>query len=81
MYHVFRFEEAMTVFDPPNGPYYRCIFTIAPPDLAGCAESVPWHSKIIGLIRSTEVLKIALGIGDLSASAARSHALEEEFRE
>ena len=37
---IFRFEGQATVFDPPDGPCYRCIFPDPPPpDLApNCAE-------------------------------------------
>lgn len=83
---IFRFEGQSTVFDPPNGPCYRCIFPDPPPpDLApNCAEGgvLGVLPGIIGLIQSTEVLKIALGIGStLSGRLLMYDALEEEFRE
>jgi molybdopterin/thiamine biosynthesis adenylyltransferase len=83
---IFRFEGQSTVFDPPNGPCYRCIFPDPPPpDLApNCAEGgvLGVLPGIIGLIQSTEVLKLALGIGTtLSGRLLMYDALEEEFRE
>lgn len=83
---IFRFEGQATVFNPPGGPCYRCIFPDPPPpDLApNCAEGgvLGVLPGIIGLIQSTEVLKLALGIGTtLTGRLLMYDALEEEFRE
>ncbi len=83
---IFRFEGQSTVFDPPQGPCYRCIFPDPPPpDLApNCAEGgvLGVLPGIIGVIQATEVIKLALGIGTpLTGRLLMYDALEEEFRE
>jgi molybdopterin/thiamine biosynthesis adenylyltransferase/rhodanese-related sulfurtransferase len=83
---VFRFEGQLTVFDPPNGPCYRCLYpTPPPPELApGCSVAgvlgvVP---GIMGLLQSNEVLKLLLGIGTtLAGRLVLFDALEAEFTE
>lgn len=83
---IFRFEGQSTVFDPPAGPCYRCIFPDPPPpDLApNCAEGgvLGVLPGIIGVIQATEVIKLALGIGTtLTGRLLMYDALEQEFRE
>ncbi len=83
---VFRFEGQLTVFDPPDGPCYRCLYpTPPPPELApGCSVAgvlgvVP---GIMGLLQSNEVLKLLLGIGDtLAGRLVLFDALAGEFTE
>jgi molybdopterin/thiamine biosynthesis adenylyltransferase/rhodanese-related sulfurtransferase len=65
---VFRFEGQLTVFVPFEGPCYRCLYpTPPPPELApGCSVAgvlgvVP---GTMGLLQSTETIKLLLGIGD-----------------
>jgi molybdopterin/thiamine biosynthesis adenylyltransferase/rhodanese-related sulfurtransferase len=65
---VYRFEGQLTVFQPFEGPCYRCLYpTPPPPELApGCSVAgvlgvVP---GTMGLLQATEVLKLLLGIGD-----------------
>lgn len=83
---IYRFEGQTTVFHPPAGPCYRCIFPDPPPpDLApNCAEGgvLGVLPGTIGILQSTEVLKLALGIGNpLIGRLLMYDALEEEFRE
>ncbi len=82
---VFRFEGQATVFDPYNGPCYRCLFPEPPPpELApSCAEAgvLGVLPGIIGSIEAMEAIKIVLGIGDsLVGRLLIYDALDEEFR-
>jgi molybdopterin/thiamine biosynthesis adenylyltransferase/rhodanese-related sulfurtransferase len=83
---VFRFEGQLTVFNPGEGPCYRCLYpTPPPPELApGCSVAgvlgvVP---GIMGLLQANEVLKLLLGIGDsLAGRLLLFDALEGSFTE
>ena len=83
---VFRFEGQLTVFDPPSGPCYRCLYpTPPPPELApGCSVAgvlgvVP---GIMGMLQANEVLKLLLGIGDtLAGRLLLFDALDASFTE
>jgi molybdopterin/thiamine biosynthesis adenylyltransferase/rhodanese-related sulfurtransferase len=83
---VFRFEGQLTVFDPPNGPCYRCLYpTPPPPELApGCSVAgvlgvVP---GIMGLLQTNEAIKVLLGIGDsLAGRLLLFDALDAAFTE
>ncbi|TME84925.1 MAG: molybdopterin-synthase adenylyltransferase MoeB [Chloroflexi bacterium] len=83
---VFRFEGQLTVFDPPNGPCYRCLYpTPPPPELApGCSVAgvlgvVP---GIMGLLQTNEAIKVLLGIGDsLAGRLLLFDALDASFTE
>ena len=65
---IFRFDGQVTVFDPWNGPCYRCLFVAPPPPEAApnCAEAgvLGVLPGVIGSLQATEVLKSLLGIGD-----------------
>lgn len=83
---IFRFEGQTTVFNPPDGPCYRCLFPDPPPpELApNCAEAgvLGVLPGIIGMLQTTEVLKLALGLGTpLTGRLLAYDALEAEFRE
>jgi len=83
---VFRFEGQLTVFQPYQGPCYRCLYpTPPPPELApGCSVAgvlgvVP---GIMGLLQANEVLKILLGIGEtLAGRLLLFDALDGTFQE
>jgi len=83
---VFRFEGQLTVFQPYEGPCYRCLYpTPPPPELApGCSVAgvlgvVP---GIMGLLQANEVLKLLLGIGDtLAGRLLLFDALDGAFSE
>lgn len=83
---IFRFEGQVTVFDPKNGPCYRCIYPEPPPPglVPNCAEGgvLGVLPGIIGVMQATEVVKQALGIGDsLVGRLVQFDALEMKFRE
>jgi molybdopterin/thiamine biosynthesis adenylyltransferase/rhodanese-related sulfurtransferase len=65
---IYRFEGQVTVFDPPTGPCYRCLFPEPPPpELApSCAEGgvLGVLPGIVGSWQANEALKLLLGIGD-----------------
>jgi molybdopterin/thiamine biosynthesis adenylyltransferase/rhodanese-related sulfurtransferase len=68
---IFRFEGQLTVFQPYEGPCYRCLFPEPPPvELApSCAEGgvLGVLPGIMGTLQAMETLKLLLGIGDTLA--------------
>jgi len=82
---IFRFEGQITVFDPYNGPCYRCMIPEPPPaELApSCSEAgvIGVLPGIVGSIQALEAIKILLDIGDpLIGRLLAFDALEESFR-
>ncbi len=82
---IFRFEGQVTVFDPYNGPCYRCLLPEPPPpELApSCAEAgvLGVLPGIIGSIQALEAIKVILDLGDpLVGRLLAYDALEESFR-
>ncbi len=82
---IFRFEGQVTVFDPYNGPCYRCLIPEPPPaELApSCAEAgvLGVLPGIIGSIQAIETIKVLLGLGEPLIGRLLSYdALEESFR-
>jgi molybdopterin/thiamine biosynthesis adenylyltransferase/rhodanese-related sulfurtransferase len=82
---IFRFEGQVTVFDPYNGPCYRCLIPEPPPaELApSCAEAgvLGVLPGIIGSIQALEAIKLLLDLGDpLVGRLLAFDALEETFR-
>ncbi len=82
---IFRFEGQVTVFDPYNGPCYRCLIPEPPPaELApSCAEAgvLGVLPGIVGSIQALEAIKMLLGLGDpLVGRLLAFDALEETFR-
>jgi molybdopterin/thiamine biosynthesis adenylyltransferase/rhodanese-related sulfurtransferase len=82
---IFRFEGQVTVFDPVNGPCYRCLVPEPPPaELApSCAEAgvLGVLPGIIGSIQALEAIKVLLDLGDPLVGRLLSYdALEETFR-
>src|SRR5712692_10219630 len=78
---IFRFEGQVTVFDPYNGPCYRCLLPEPPPpELApSCAEAgvLGVLPGIIGSIQALEAIKVVLDLGDpLVGGILACHALE-----
>jgi molybdopterin/thiamine biosynthesis adenylyltransferase/rhodanese-related sulfurtransferase len=83
---IFRFEGQITVFQPHEGPCYRCLFPEPPPpELApSCAEAgvLGVLPGIIGSLQAVEAIKLLLGIGDpLVGRLLLYDALETSFRE
>jgi adenylyltransferase/sulfurtransferase len=67
---IFRFDGQVTVLDPRDeaSPCYRCLFpSPPPPELApNCAEAgvLGVLPGLIGMIQTTEAIKLVLGIGE-----------------
>ena len=65
---IFQFDGQASVFDPVNGPCYRCIFPEPPPPglVPSCAEGgvLGVLPGTIGSIQATETLKLIIGIGE-----------------
>ncbi|MCZ4497428.1 MAG: Sulfur carrier protein adenylyltransferase ThiF [Thermoleophilia bacterium] len=65
---IYRFEGQVTVFQPFEGPCYRCLYPEPPPpELApSCAEGgvLGVLPGIVGSMQATEAIKVILGIGD-----------------
>ena len=84
---IFRFEGQASVFAPHlGGPCYRCLFPEPPPPgmVPSCAQGgvLGVLPGIIGLIQTTEILKLALGIGSsLVSRLLLFDALQMKFRE
>ena len=82
---IFRFEGQATVFNPYDGPCYRCLLPEPPPpELApSCAEAgvLGVLPGIIGSIQAIETIKVLLGMGDtLQGRLLAYDALEQSFR-
>jgi molybdopterin/thiamine biosynthesis adenylyltransferase/rhodanese-related sulfurtransferase len=82
---IFRFEGQVTVFDPYNGPCYRCLLPEPPPpELApSCAEAgvLGVLPGIVGSIQALEAIKLLLDLGDpLRGRLLAYDALEQSFR-
>lgn len=83
---VYRFEGQVTVFHPPHGPCYRCLYPEpTPAELApSCADAgvlgvVP---GVIGLLEAVETVKLILGVGNpLIGRLLQYDALRAEFVE
>ncbi len=83
---IFRFEGQVTVFDPKNGPCYRCLYPEPPPPglVPSCAEGgvLGVLPGMIGTIQANEAIKLIIGKGDaLIGRLLLLDALEMRFRE
>jgi sulfur-carrier protein adenylyltransferase/sulfurtransferase len=83
---IFRFDGQATVFSPPHGPCYRCLYPEPPPpDLVpNCAEGgvLGILPGLIGVVQATETVKLILGVGKpLVGRLLLYDALEMTFRE
>jgi adenylyltransferase/sulfurtransferase len=83
---IFRFDGQATVFFPPHGPCYRCLYPEPPPpDLVpSCAEGgvLGILPGVIGVIQATETVKLILGSGKpLIGRLLLYDAMEMTFRE
>jgi molybdopterin/thiamine biosynthesis adenylyltransferase/rhodanese-related sulfurtransferase len=82
---IFRFEGQATVFEPYDGPCYRCMIPEPPPaELApSCADAgvLGVLPGIIGSIQAMEAIKLVLELGDpLIGRLLAYDAAEETFR-
>jgi molybdopterin/thiamine biosynthesis adenylyltransferase len=82
---IYRFEGQVTVFHPPAGPCYRCLYPEPPPpDLApSCAEAgvLGVLPGVVGVLQAVEVVKLILGAGDpLVGRLLHYDALAAQFR-
>jgi adenylyltransferase/sulfurtransferase len=83
---IFRFDGQASVFFPPHGPCYRCLYPEPPPpDLVpNCAEGgvLGILPGMIGVVQATETVKLLLGVGrPLIGRLMLYDALEMSFRE
>jgi molybdopterin/thiamine biosynthesis adenylyltransferase/rhodanese-related sulfurtransferase len=83
---IFRFEGQASVFWPPHGPCYRCLYPEPPPpgEVPSCAEGgvLGILPGLIGCIQATEAIKLLLGKGrPLIGRLLRYDALEMRFQE
>jgi adenylyltransferase/sulfurtransferase len=64
---IFRFDGQASVFWPPKGPCYRCLYPEPPPpgEVPSCAEGgvLGILPGLIGCIQATEAVKLILGKG------------------
>ena len=82
---IFRFEGQVTVFDPYNGPCYRCMIPEPPPpELApSCSEAgvLGVLPGIVGSIQALEAMKMLLDLGDpLVGRLLAYDSLDQSFR-
>jgi sulfur-carrier protein adenylyltransferase/sulfurtransferase len=65
---IFRFEGQTSVFAPPTGPCYRCLYPEPPPPglAPSCAEGgvLGVLPGVIGSLQATEAIKLLLGRGE-----------------
>lgn len=83
---IFRFDGQASVFYPPHGPCYRCLYPEPPPpgEVPSCAEGgvLGILPGLIGCIQATEAVKLILGKGEpLIGRLLLYDALQMRFRE
>ncbi|MBM4068675.1 MAG: molybdopterin-synthase adenylyltransferase MoeB [Planctomycetes bacterium] len=83
---IFRFDGQASVFYPPHGPCYRCLYPEPPPpgEVPSCAEGgvLGILPGLIGCIQATEAVKLILGRGSpLIGRLLLYDALEMRFQE
>jgi adenylyltransferase/sulfurtransferase len=65
---IFRFDGQASVFHPPAGPCYRCLYPEPPPpgEVPSCAEGgvLGILPGLIGCIQATEAVKLIIGRGE-----------------
>ena len=65
---IWQFEGQATVFHPPTGPCYRCLFPEPPPPgvVPSCAEAgvLGVLPGLVGCVQALEAIKLILGTGE-----------------
>jgi len=65
---IWQFEGQATVFHPPHGPCYRCMFPEPPPpgSTPSCAEAgvLGVLPGLVGSLQALEAMKLVLAVGD-----------------
>jgi adenylyltransferase/sulfurtransferase len=83
---IFRFDGQASVFYPPEGPCYRCLYPQPPPpgEVPSCAEGgvLGILPGLIGVVQATEAVKLILGKGSpLIGRLLLYDALQMTFQE
>jgi molybdopterin/thiamine biosynthesis adenylyltransferase/rhodanese-related sulfurtransferase len=83
---IFRFDGQASVFFPPHGPCYRCLYPEPPPpgEVPSCAEGgvLGILPGLVGCIQATEAIKILLGAGStLVGRLLLYDAMQMKFQE
>ena len=83
---IFRFDGQASVFAPPEGPCYRCLYPEPPPpgEVPSCAEGgvLGILPGLVGCIQATEAVKLILGEGTpLIGRLLLYDALQMSFQE
>ncbi len=83
---IFRFDGQASVFSPPRGPCYRCLYPEPPPpgEVPSCAEGgvLGILPGLVGCIQATEAVKLILGTGaPLIGRLLLYDALQMSFQE
>jgi adenylyltransferase/sulfurtransferase len=83
---IFRFDGQASVFWPPHGPCYRCLYPEPPPpgEVPSCAEGgvLGILPGLVGCIQATEAVKLILGKGSpLVGRLLLYDALQMSFQE
>jgi sulfur-carrier protein adenylyltransferase/sulfurtransferase len=83
---IFRFDGQASVFSPPAGPCYRCLYPEPPPpgEVPSCAEGgvLGILPGLVGCIQATEAVKLILGKGSpLIGRLLLYDALQMSFQE
>ncbi len=83
---IFQFDGQASVFFPPYGPCYRCLYPQppAPGEVPSCAEGgvLGILPAVIGSIQATETIKLLLNRGDLLIGRLLHYdAMQMKFRE
>jgi adenylyltransferase/sulfurtransferase len=83
---IFRFDGQASVFFPPQGPCYRCLYPEPPPpgEVPSCAEGgvLGILPGLVGCIQATEAIKLIIGKGEpLIGRLVLYDALAMTFRE
>src|SRR5271167_393617 len=83
---IFRFDGQASVFWPPHGPCYRCLYPEPPPpgEVPSCAEGgvLGILPGLVGVVQATEAVKLILGKGTpLIGRLLLYDALQMSFQE